>query len=175
MASRNDNKKEEREPRGDEKKIPGGPEVPDSLDTDISKSNQDRLQEDDMIFSDTGPAALPEETPGDRNSQEEKEELDIVMGTEADVTEEDLQMLGDPERDMDMGEDEQIRSEGLDDTDFDGDPLNEGASDVFTTGDDLDMPANDGSDPLADSMGQGDEENDYYSLGDNDDGNPENA
>ncbi len=99
-------------------------------------------------------------------ADEEEQEEPIVMGTEADVTPEDLQLLGDPDQDMDMGEDEAISTEGLDDTDFEGDPLNEGKSDLFTTGSDLDMPVNDGSNPLADSMGQGDEENDYYSLND---------
>jgi hypothetical protein len=92
----------------------------------------------------------------------EDDNVEIVMGTEADVTEEDLALLGDPDQDMDMNEDELVRKEGLDDTDLDGDPLNEAAVDEDSTGDDLDMP-NEGDDDARKEIE--DEENDYYSLG----------
>lgn len=92
----------------------------------------------------------------------EDDNVEIVMGTEADVTEEDLAMLGDKDQDMDMNEDELVRKEGLDDTDFDGDPLNEAAVDEGSTGDDLDIP-NSGDEDARKEMD--DEENDYYSLG----------
>ena len=94
---------------------------------------------------------------------EEDDDTKIVMGTEADVTPEDLALLGDPEQDMDMNEDELVRKEGLDDVDLDGDPLNEAAVDEDSTGDDLDIPEEDDhDDPKKDTE---DEENDYYSLG----------
>ena len=96
---------------------------------------------------------------------EEDDDTKIVMGTEADVTDEDLALLGDPDQDMDMNEDELIRKEGLDDTDLDGDPLNEAAVDEDSTGDDLDMPEEDNDDP---KKVDDDEENDYYSLGSGD-------
>lgn len=92
----------------------------------------------------------------------EDDNVNIVMGTDADVTEEDLAMLGDPDQDQDMNEDELIRKEGLDNTDFDGDPLNEAAVDEASTGDDLDVPEEENDDPKKD---MDDEENDYYSLG----------
>lgn len=92
----------------------------------------------------------------------EDEDVAIVMGTEADVTAEDLALLGDPDQDMDMNEDEFIRKEGLDDTDFDGDPLNEAAVDEASTGDDLDVPEEEEQD---EKKTEDDEENDYYSLG----------
>jgi hypothetical protein len=92
----------------------------------------------------------------------EDDNVEIVMGTEADVTEEDLLILGDPDQDMDMNEDELVRKEGLDDTDFDGDPLNEAAVDETSTGEDLDMPEEESNDARKDID---DEENDYYSLG----------
>lgn len=95
----------------------------------------------------------------------EDDNVGIVMGTEADVTEEDLAMLGDKDQDMDMSEDELVRKEGLDDTDFDGDPLNEAASDEDSTGDDLDMPTSGDEDARKELD---DEENDYYSLGSGD-------
>src|SRR5688500_15324068 len=77
---------------------------------------------------------------------EDDDDTKIVMGTEADVTDEDLAMLGDPDQDMDMNEDELIRKEGLDDTDLDGDPLNEAAVNEDSTGDDLDMPEEENKD-----------------------------
>jgi hypothetical protein len=95
----------------------------------------------------------------------EDDDTKIVMGTEADVTAEDLALLGDPDQDMDMNEDELVRKEGLDDTDFDGDPLNEAAVDEGSTGNDLDTPEEESEE------GQNyvdDEENDYYSLGSGD-------
>jgi hypothetical protein len=100
-----------------------------------------------------------------RDALQDEDEVDIVMGTEADVTEEDIALLGSPDQDLDGGEDELVATAGLDDTDFDGEPLNEGIADITSTGEELDIPGDTPNNPRADSMGQGDEENDYYSLG----------
>lgn len=94
--------------------------------------------------------------------EEGDNETEIVMGTDADVTPEDLAMLGEKDQDMDMNEDEFIRKEGLDDTDLDGDPLNEAAVAEDSTGDDLDMPSEEDEESR---KPVDDEENDYYSLG----------
>jgi hypothetical protein len=99
------------------------------------------------------------------NSIEDQDDLGIVMGTEADVTEEDLLVLGEKDQDMDGGDDEMFSKAGLDDTDFEGEPLNEAATDMSSTGEDLDLPEETPNNPKGDAMGQGDEENDYYSLG----------
>jgi hypothetical protein len=99
---------------------------------------------------------------------EDDDELKIVMGTEADVTDEDLILLGDPDQDQDGGEDELISNEGLDDTDFEGEPLNEGASDMNTAGEDLDMPESEDFDPKKERIEGADEENSYFSLGSDD-------
>jgi len=96
-------------------------------------------------------------------SPDEEDDLGIVMGTEADVTNDDLTLLGDRNADMDLGEDEQVRKATVDDKDTDGDLLNESGGDQ--SGEDLDIPEADESDEEIDSMGQGDEENNYYSLG----------
>lgn len=92
-------------------------------------------------------------------------DLGIEMGTEADVTAEERKMLEDdmyyPTRDEDN-----LRQARLDDTDFDGEKLNEESfgGGQSETGDDLDIDS--GPDAtLTDAMGQGDEENQYYSLG----------
>ena len=118
-------------------------------------------------MSDTTMASDDEEGISDgKDILEEDDDTKIIMGTEADVTPDDLALLGDPDQDMDMNEDELIRKEGLDDTDFDGDPLNEAAVDEDSTGDDLDMPEEDNDDPK--KAKEDDEENDYYSLGSGD-------
>lgn len=84
---------------------------------------------------------------------------------EADVTEEDLALLGDPDLDQDGGDDELMDNyAGLDDTDLDGEPLNEFAGTVSATGDDLDMPDTE-LDNAGSAMILEDEENDYFSLG----------
>ena len=78
--------------------------------------------------------------------EEEDEDIEMVPGTEADVTAEDLMILGERDEDMDMGEDEELKERGWQ-------PM---------TGKDLDVPDADESE---DALGQGDEENSYYSLG----------
>lgn len=88
----------------------------------------------------------------------EDEDVEIVMGTEADVTREDLVLLGEKDQDMDGGEDELVAKAELDDIDDDGDKLNESGSDQ--SGRDLDTPEGDEDDE--------DEENDYFSLGGDD-------
>jgi hypothetical protein len=178
-----DNNREEEQPQS----LPGGPELNSSLDD--SASDIERLKQDTSYIN------LPDvnDIPGQENitnaplgeladttaSSDDEEgvedgqdlldpdndDVSIVMGTEADVTKEDLELLGDPNEDFDMNDDEQIDMEGLDDTDSDGDLLNEGIADTDSTGDELDIPGADGSDPRQDAMGQGDEENNYYSLG----------
>ena len=94
---------------------------------------------------------------------------EIVMGTEADVTDEDLKLLGHMDEDMDLNDDEMTDKEGLDDTDADGDPLNEGKADIDTAGDDLDIPGEESEKAQVNkALGEEDEENDYYSLDDDD-------
>lgn len=78
--------------------------------------------------------------------EEENDDINIVQGTEADVTEEDLKILGPRESDMDMGDDETtpriIRDED-DEPDVPGAELDDENEDI----------------------GEEDEENNYYSLG----------
>lgn len=92
-------------------------------------------------------------------------DLGIEMGTEADVSAEERMMLEDdmyyPTQDEDR-----LRQARLDDTDFDGEKLNEdsfGAGQA-ESGSDLDMDTGP-DETLSEAMGQGDEENQYWSLG----------
>lgn len=99
--------------------------------------------------------------PGFKNLQpdtEDNSEDEIVMGTEADVTPEDLVLLGDKDQDMDGGDDETTGNAKVDDTDADGDKLNDA--------DDLDVPGSELDDANED-IGEEDEENNYYSQSDN--------
>ena len=178
----------------DQPRITDGPDVPGSMDDNVN--DEERLKQDAsyIILPDvsdipgqeniTGIGPLGEmadttissdDEEGVRDGKdllaEENDDLEIVMGTEADVTDEDLLILGDKNKDMDGGDDELISNEGLDDTDFDGEPLNEATADMDTTGDDLDIPEADGDNPANDALGQGDEENNYYSLGSDDNDN----
>ena len=74
---------------------------------------------------------------------EDDQDLDIVSGTEADVTAEDLVTLGD--KNADFG-----RKHALDNTEIEED--------------DLDVPGSEDDDANED-IGEEDEENNYYSLG----------
>ena len=107
----------------------------------------------------------PDETKG-----EDIDDLGIVMGTEADVTREDRLTLGDPNRDLDVDEDEEIFSEASGSafaateetvSDFDSRDLRD---ELERTGDDLDI-AGEELDDANEEIGEEDEENNYYSLG----------
>ncbi|MBL7718679.1 MAG: hypothetical protein JNL72_07575 [Flavipsychrobacter sp.] len=80
---------------------------------------------------------------------------DITMGTEADVTEEDLELLSA----IDDGRSRNSVRDILDDTDEDGEPLNE-----RNTASGLDVPGSE-LDDENEQIGEEDEENNYYSLG----------
>jgi hypothetical protein len=90
-------------------------------------------------------------------------DLGIEMGTEADVTAEEKKMLED-DMYLPTQDEDRLRQARLDDTDFDGEKLNENSfgSGQAESGDDLDMGGDESSD---DAMEQGDEENQYFSLG----------
>lgn len=102
--------------------------------------------------------------PGFQKLEDEQKDApkdeDIVMGTDADVTEEDKENLGDKDHDMDMGDDEAMEGKGLDDVDS-GE-----AGNLDRTGDDLDVPGSELDDDNED-IGEEDEENNYYSQSDN--------
>jgi len=80
--------------------------------------------------------------------RDEDDEMRIVPGTDADVTDEDLVILGDRDADQDLGEDELTGNARVDEVEEEGD---------------LDIPGSEMDDEEA--LGQDDEENSYYSLG----------
>lgn len=144
--------------------LPGYPHYPSSEDILNPSSGMNRVEVDvehitrggNVADADMGvPPVIPPlnamEQPATDEVGDDEDDLGIVPGTEADVTEEDLLLLGPKDQDMDMGEDEELQNKGF--------PL-------AMTGDDLDIPEAD--DDQSDSLGQSDEENDYYSLGGDD-------
>lgn len=109
------------------------------------------------------------------------DDLEMRPGTEADVTEDDLAILnstndeiGTPQNvsneDLNVTghvsarNEENLQRATLDHTDLDGDELNEDSFGEVLTGADLDIPE-EGDDTTSDALGQGDEENKYFSLG----------
>jgi hypothetical protein len=108
------------------------------------------------------PVSNPQQSP--RSGADTETTLD----PDTDVTEEELMLLDQAERGIDESDDAQapIRAH-LDETDDDGDPLNESAGREGSLGADIDIPGME-ENVKTDAMGQGDEENDYYSLGSDD-------
>jgi len=89
----------------------------------------------------------------------------FVSGTDADITDEDLQILDAAEQNMDSTDGANIQYASLDSEDEDGDPLNEdGSLNRDATGESLDVPGS-SADDADELIGEEDEENNYYSLG----------
>lgn len=175
-----------KDPKIDED-FPGYPHYPAKEDiinpknkTERVEANVENLSQDGTLENgpDTKKKAIAAEnpleitgvSPDETKGENDLADVGMVMGTEADVTREDWLNLGDPNRDLDMDVDEEIFSEGSGSafaateetvSDFDSRDLRD---ELERTGYDLDVP---GADLVAldDSLGQGDEENSYYSLG----------
>jgi hypothetical protein len=156
-----------------EEDLPGYPHYPASEDILNPANTEGRVEIDVDNLSETSVLAnidfdqevtTPSETdvqlPASPALKEDEDDLGIVPGTEADVTAEDLILLGEKDQDMDMGEDEDIRNRA-------GFPLD-------STGDDLDVPGSEIDDANED-IGEEDEENNYYSLGGDERENVENS
>ena len=85
-----------------------------------------------------------------------------TRSTDADVTREERMAL--ENMSMPTGDEENLRRASLDNTDFDGDELNEGSFGPVLSSTELDIP-DETDETNTTAMGQGDEENKYYSLG----------
>lgn len=96
----------------------------------------------------------------------EEKNMNSDNTSENDITPEDMELLGDKNKDMDGGDDELMEGTQLDNTDADGTPLNEGSGEDDETGGDLDVPGSE-LDDADEDIGEEDEENNYYSESDN--------
>jgi hypothetical protein len=147
----------------EEKDLPGYPYYPPNEDILYPTNNEGRLDVDVENLSQSTKVAdlntIPEitlardseaEQPVLPEMKEDEQDLGIVPGTDGDVTEDDLIALGSLDKDMDLGEDEEIQTRS--------------AWPLDLTGDDLDVPGGD-ADDTNEAVGEEDEENNYYSLG----------
>jgi len=100
-----------------------------------------------------GAELADERDPEDEEELDEGEDVDTAEEMDAEVTEEDLENLGDIEGDQDMGEDEFVGNARVDNPD-----------ETLDEEDDLDIPGAE-LDNRDEAIGEEDEENNYYSLG----------
>lgn len=103
----------------------------------------------------------------DNDEGDEDDELDITddsVSEDSDVTPDEITALDRTAENMDTDDNENLYRSELDDTDFDGEKLNE---DINVSGDDLDVPGSE-DDDADEEIGEEDEENNSYSMGDND-------
>lgn len=100
---------------------------------------------------------------GMQDAATDDEDLNFKPGTEADVSPDEVKALEDASY-MPTRDEDNLRTARLDNTDLDGDELNEGSFGDSLSDEELDIPESiDETNSTA--MGQGDEENKYYSLG----------
>jgi hypothetical protein len=91
----------------------------------------------------------------------------IRMGTEADITANERETLEKSDDYMPTRDEDRLQQASMDNTDFDGEPLNEGGFGTERTGADLDTGGIDEDDRM-ENIGEEDEENNQYSLGSDD-------
>ncbi|HYJ37442.1 MAG TPA: hypothetical protein VEV87_02455 [Chitinophagaceae bacterium] len=119
---------------------------------------------------DSTPSSADEEGEGllDELNQGEEEEGLIKMGTEADVTPTEVEMLKTGATYYPSKDEDQLTDASMDNVDFDGEPLNEKGFGIATrTSSDLDVPGTE-EDDESEEIGAEDEENNEYSLGSQD-------
>lgn len=112
------------------------------LDLDVENISRSHTMTPDYIKNIVGTPEVEPELAGGN-----EEDIEKAPPSDADVTAEDLAMLGPRDADMDMDEDEQLRARGW----------------KPSTGKDLDVP--DVELGGEEAPGEEDEENSYYSLG----------
>ena len=137
-------------------KFQGYPHYPASEDITRAGNNNGRVNAND--------GAQRQQHSNDTVDDRDKE-TNMVSGTEADVTDEDIKTLNAAEQNMDTTDGRNLVYSALDETDDDGEPLNEaGSLATDMTGESLDVPGSE-LDDNNEFIGEEDEENNYYSLG----------
>ncbi len=114
------------------------------------------------MLADTTISSDDEEGVGLFGDDDEDEDTEMIMGTNADVSDQEQDVLDDLEGGMPSEDDQQLSAAKLDDEDFEGVALNEGSLATDVSGDDLDTNAESYGE---DNIGlQVDEENSNTSL-----------
>ena len=121
------------------------------------------LNEDDLIIGDDKEleADLDEKESDEAFEDDEVNVTGDSVNEDSDVTEDEVETLERTEN-MDTPDNENLYRAELDDEDFEGDKLNE---EKDFSGDDLDVPGEE-DDDVDEEIGEEDEENNAYSLGD---------
>ena len=115
-------------------------------------------------LADTTISSDDEEGAGVLDDLDDEDETRIRMGTEADLTRSERIMI-ERSQNAHLTEDEaRLRTASMDNTDFEGERLNEAGFGEEQTGSDLDIP-NSEADDANEDIGEEDEENNSYSLG----------
>jgi len=141
--------------RSEESEFPGYPHYPASDDITHPANGVKKVDADlesmnrSVPGSGVSKASVSERLDSVNPEEEPDDDLIIVPGTEADVTAEDLILLGPKDRDMDIGDDETLRGN---------------VQRTSLADEDLDVPGSE-LDDANESIGEEDEENNYYSLG----------
>ncbi len=118
------------------------------------------------MLGDTTISSADEEGEG-LFEDDDEDEANMVMGTEADITKEEKQTLETSDDYKPTRDEDNLLGAALDNSDFEGDPLNEGSFGDRRSGKDLDIPGSE-TDDLKENIGAEDEENNEYSLNDDD-------
>lgn len=150
-----DKNKDKRAKQGEEDRdLPGYPHYPPEEDIMNPQHGFKKISADEELANSkrlSSQSINERSGAGDSDVRGEGEDdLDIVRGTEADVTDEDLKLLGTRDGDQDLGDDELVHA-------------NARVDDIPEEGD-LDVPGSD-LDDQEENLGEEDEENNYYSLG----------
>lgn len=148
---RKSDKNQDNTNRQEDNDLPGYPHYPSEDDIMNPQHGFKKVAADEELANSkslSGRAVNERTNPDDIEPREDDDEIRIVSGTEADVTSEDLLILGDKDADQDLGEDELVGNARVDEIEEEGD---------------LDIPGAEMNDEEA--LGQDDEENNYYSLG----------
>src|SRR5690349_11023650 len=139
----NDNEK--KQPRQDQD-LPGYPHYPSEEDIMNPKHGYKKIAADEELANSARLSrnAVERQANTDENIEPaDDDDIKIVRGTEADVTREDLEILGDRNADQDMNDDELTGNARVDDTDEEQD---------------LDIPGSE-LDDSEENIGEEDEEN----------------
>ena len=141
--------------RSEDTEFPGYPHYPASEDITHPANGVKKVEADletmnrSVQGSGVSNAPVSERLDSVNPEEEPDDDLVIVPGTEADVTEDDLIILGPRDQDMDMGDDEILRGN---------------MQPTSLADEELDIPGAE-LDDENESIGEEDEENNYYSLG----------
>ena len=123
-------------------------------------------------MEDTTISSADEEGEGilDNINEEDDEEQIIKMGTEADTTRADVEMLRSGDTYYPSKDEDHLVDASMDNVDDEGDPLNEkGFGISMRTSQDLDVPGESDDDEMEQSGAEDEENNEYSLCGDDND------